>query len=171
MPGQANLDERLRGYRDAFASYPAVKIARVVDIRGDPRVAFDTTEQIIGKERNKVDAFVCLEALAGKEVANVLDRYKVQGKTVVAMDTDAETLDWIKKGVIAATIAQKPYTMSYVGLRILDDLHHNPLHSLQTNWAQDPFSPLPAFVDTGATLIDKSNVDSFLAAEKTATGK
>ncbi|HEV2117091.1 MAG TPA: substrate-binding domain-containing protein [Terriglobales bacterium] len=171
MPNQANLDDRLRGYRDVFASYPAMKIVRLVDIHGDPRVAFDTTEQIIGQKKEKVDGFVCLEALAGKEVANVLDRYHVSGKTVVAMDTDPDTLDWIKKGVIAATVAQKPYTMSYVGLKMLDDLHHHKLRSLQQNWAQDPFSPLPAFVDTGATLIDKSNVDAFIAAEKSATAK
>ena len=171
MPNQANLDDRLRGYRDVFASYPAMKIVRLVDIHGDPRVAFDTTEQIIGQKKEKIDGFVCLEALAGKEVANVLDRYHVTGKTVVAMDTDPDTLDWIKKGVIAATVAQKPYTMSYVGLKMLDDLHHHKLRSLQQNWAQDPFSPLPAFVDTGATLIDKSNVDAFIAAEKSATAK
>lgn len=169
MPNQANLDDRLRGYRDVFANYPGLKIARVVDIHGDPRVAFDTTEQIIGQKKEKIDGFVCLEALAGKEVANVLDRYHVTGKTVVAMDTDPDTLEWIKKGVIAATIAQKPYTMSYVGLKMLDDLHHHKLKSLQQNWAQDPFSPLPAFVDTGATLIDKNNVDAFISAEKSAT--
>lgn len=166
MPGQANLDDRLRGYRDTFAAYPGVKIVRLVDIHGDPRVAFDTTEQIIGQKKEKIDGFICLEALAGKEVANVLERYHVTGKTVVAMDTDRDTLEWIKKGVIAATIAQKPYTMSYVGLKMLDDLHHHTLSSLQQNWAQDPFSPLPAFVDTGATLIDKNNVDAFIAAQK-----
>jgi ribose transport system substrate-binding protein len=171
MPEQTNLDERLRGYRDAFANYPQMKIAQVVDIRGDPRIAFDTTEQILGKQKEKVDGFVCLEALAGKEVANVLDRYSVKGKTVVAMDTDAETLDWIKKGVIAATIAQKPFTMSYVGLKMLDDLHHHRPPSLDNNWSQDPFSPLPAFVDTGATLIDKGNLDAFFSAEKAATGR
>ncbi len=171
MPNQANLDDRLRGYRDVFASYPGLKIVRLVDIHGDPRVAFDTTEQIIGQKKEKVDGFVCLEALAGKEVANVLDRYHVAGKTVVAMDTDPDTLGWIKKGVIAATIAQKPYTMAYVGLKMLDDLHHHKLSSLQQNWAQDPFSPLPAFVDTGATLIDKNNVDGFIAAQKSATAK
>lgn len=170
MPGQANLDDRLRGYRDVFASYPGMKIVSVVDIHGDPRVAFDATEQIIGKKQ-KVDGFICLEALAGKEVANVLDRYHVTGKTVVAMDTDPDTLQWIKKGVIAATVAQKPYTMAYVGLKTLDDLHHHRLRSLQQNWAEDPFSPLPAFVDTGATLIDKNNVDAFLTAEKSATTK
>jgi ribose transport system substrate-binding protein len=171
MPGQANLDDRLRGYRDVFAGYPGLKIVRLVDIHGDPRVAFDTTEQIVGQKKERVDGFVCLEALAGKEVADVLDRYHVTGKTVVAMDTDPDTLDWIKKGVIAATVAQKPYTMAYVGLKMLDDLHHHRLRSLQQNWAEDPFSPLPAFVDTGATLINRNNVDAFMAAEKTATAK
>lgn len=171
MPGQANLDDRLRGYRDVFASYPGLKIVRLVDIHGDPRVAFDTTEQLIGQKKERVDGFICLEALAGKEVANVLDRYHVTGKTVVAMDTDPDTLDWIKKGVIVATVAQKPYTMAYVGLKMLDDLHHHRLASLQQNWEQDPFSPLPAFVDTGATLINKNNVDAFMTAEKSATAK
>ena len=60
MPGQANLDDRLRGYRDVFANYPGLKIARIVDIHGDPRVAFDTTEQIIGQKKEKVDGFICL---------------------------------------------------------------------------------------------------------------
>ncbi len=64
---------------------------------------------------------MCLEALAGKEVADVLDRNKVSGKTVVAMDTDEDTLKWIQKGVIAATIAQKPFTMAYYGVKMLDE--------------------------------------------------
>jgi ribose transport system substrate-binding protein len=166
MPGQTNLDDRLRGYRDVFASNPQMKIVNIVDIKGDPAVAFDSTTQIIGKQKDKVDGFICLEALACKEVANILDRYKVTGKTVIAMDTDPETLDWIKKGVIAATIAQKPYTMSYVGIMMLDDLHHNMPASLQQNWQTDLSSPLPVFVDTGAALIDKNNVDAFIAGEK-----
>lgn len=164
MPGQTNLEDRLRGYRDTFASSPQIKIARIVDIAGNARVAFDTAEQIVGKEKDKIDTFVCLEALSGKEVAEVLDRYNVKGKTIVAMDTDPETLDWIKKGVIAATIAQKPYTMAYVGMTMLDNLHHNPPRSLQEDFAADPLATIPAFIDTGATLVDRSNVDAFLGA-------
>jgi len=169
MPGQTNLDDRLRGYRDIFANSPGVKITRIVDIAGDPRIAFDTAEQIVGK-KEKVDAFVCLEALAGKEIAEVVNRYNAKDKVIVAMDTDAETLDWIKKGIIAATVAQKPYTMSYVGLSLLDMLHHNPPRSLLEDWTADPIAQVPAFVDTGATLVDKGSVDSFLAAQQSATG-
>ena len=165
MPGQANLAERLNGYKFALSEHPGFKID-VVDIRGDPRVAFDTTNEIVEKRRDKVDGFVCLEAQAGKEVAEVLDRAKVTGKTVVAMDTDEGTLNWIQKGVIAATIAQKPYTMAYYGLQMLDQLYHQKLPSLDVNWAQDPFSTLPAFVDTGATLVTRDNVGDFIKARE-----
>jgi len=169
MPGQANLAERLRGYRDALESHPQIKIARVVDIAGDPRIAFDTTTQVLGDKKNRVDAFVCLEALAGKEVAVVLHENKVTDRVVIAMDTDSDTLDWIRKGVIAATISQKPYTMTYVGLRMLDDLYHHKLGSLSKDYSKDSFAPIPVFVDTGSALVDKSNVESFLQAKQSAT--
>jgi ribose transport system substrate-binding protein len=169
MPEQPNLQDRLRGYRDALERHPEIKITRVVDIQGDPRIAFDTTTQIIGKEKDKVDAFVCLEAQSGKEVANVLNSYHVTGKVVMAMDTDPETLDLIQKGGIAATIAQKPYTMAFVGLQMLDNLYHHKPASLDADWSKDSFAPIPSFVDTGSALIDKSNVQAFLDAKKSLT--
>jgi ribose transport system substrate-binding protein len=166
MPDQPNLQDRLRGYKDALAKTADIKITRVVDIQGDPRIAFDTTTEIIGKERDKVDAFVCLEAQSGKEVAGVLDSYHVTGKIVMAMDTDPETLDLIKKGAIAATIAQKPYTMAFVGMQMLDNLYHHKPSSLDADWSKDSYAPVPSFVDTGSALIDRSNVDSFVQAGK-----
>ncbi|HEY3972075.1 MAG TPA: substrate-binding domain-containing protein [Candidatus Sulfotelmatobacter sp.] len=166
MPDQSNLQDRLRGYKDALARTPDVKITRVVDIQGDPRIAFDTTTQIVGKERDKVDAFVCLEAQSGKEVGSVLNSYHVTGKVVIAMDTDQETLDWIQKGVIAATIAQKPYTMAFVGIQMLDNLYHHKPPALDTDWSKDAYAPIPSFVDTGSGLIDKANVESFVQAGK-----
>jgi ribose transport system substrate-binding protein len=166
MPDQPNLQDRLRGYKDALAKTPEIKITRVVDIQGDPRIAFDTTTQIVGKERDKVDAFVCLEAQSGKEVANVLNSYHLTGKVVIAMDTDQETLDWIQKGIIAATISQKPYTMAFVGMQMLDNLYHHKPASLDKDWSRDSYAPIPGFVDTGSALIDKSNVDAFVEAGK-----
>jgi ribose transport system substrate-binding protein len=170
MPQQNNLDERLHGYKDVFETYPQIKIAEVVDIKGDPRVVFDKTTELIDKGV-KVDAFICLASIAGPEVAEVLDRKHVSGKVVVAMDTDPRTLDGIQKGIISATIAQKPFTMAFFGLKMLDDLHHYPLPSLTKNWSRDSFSPIPTFVDTGATLIDKDNVDRFIRERTSVTAK
>jgi ribose transport system substrate-binding protein len=172
MPSQSNLNERLRGYKDAIEGSPQIKLAHIVDIKGDSRIAFDSTEQFLGNDkREHIDAFVCLEALSGKEVAVVFDNYKIKGRTIIAMDTDPDTLNWIEKGVIAATISQKPYTMAFVGLKMLDDLHHEQLSKLDSDWARDSFSPVPAFVDTGSALVDKSNVDAFIAATKSHIGQ
>ncbi len=162
MPGQANLDERLHGYKDAFANSPGIKIVEVVNIKGDSRIAFDKTAEYLGKTgSNKIAAFICLEASAPKDVAEVVRREHATDRLVIGMDTEKETLDAIKDGTIAATITQKPYTMSYVGAKMLDDLHHNKLKSLSEDWAKDPRSPIPEFIDTGATLIDKNNVNDF----------
>jgi ribose transport system substrate-binding protein len=101
----------------------------------------------------------------------VLSNNSITGRPVIGMDTDPETLDWIKKGVIVATIAQKPFTMAFVGLKMLDNLHHQQLQTLDRDWAHDGFAPVPAFVDTGSAIVDKSNVESFESATKSLTGK
>ena len=168
MPEQANLKDRLRGYTDTLADHPQIKITEVVDIKGDPRVAFDRTMEMLEKNA-KVDAFVGLESLSGPEIAAVLERKNAAGKVVIAMDTDSRTLEGIQKGTITATIGQKPFTMAFLAVKVLDDLHHHPLKSLTIDFAQDSFSPVPAFIDTGDTLIDKSNAGAFIDARKSET--
>ncbi len=160
-PAQVNLQERLHGYEEVFRT-TGIK-PEIIDMKGDPRNAFDRTMDMFDKGK-PADAFVCLEATACPEVADVLARKNATGKTVVAMDTDPRTLDAIDKGQIVATIAQKPYTMAYFGTKLLDQLHHHPPASLQLDWANDTRSPLPSFVDTGATLINKGNLDAFTKA-------
>ena len=52
---------------------------------------------------------------------------------------------------------------------MLDDLYHHKLSNLGHDWAKDSFSPIPAFVDTGSSLVDKTNVDALIAASKSVT--
>jgi len=164
MPEQANLKDRLRGYHDGFECHPGIKIVETVDVKGDPRIAFDHTQELVDKKGiDKIDGFICLEAIACPEVADVLDRNKIGGKVIVAMDSDQRTLDWIKKDRIAGTIAQKPFTMGFVSVPELDTLHHYPPSSLDKPWTQEPLSPVATFIDTGEMLVDKSNVDTVIS--------
>jgi ribose transport system substrate-binding protein len=161
--GQANVDERVEGCKRVLARYPAIKILPIVDMAGDPAKAFDGTRNLIAQGKTAPDAFVCLEALSCKEVADVLDRAGIKGKTIIAMDTSEGTLEWMNKGMIRATIAQKPFTMAYFGTHILDDFHHaKPTPDASS--LQGTRSHVPVFVDTGATLVDKSNMASFTVA-------
>ncbi len=162
IAGQDNLVERLEGYKRVLMQHPGIRIVATVDMKGDPVVAFETTKRILETAKPAPDAFVCLEALSCQEVADVLDRQKVTGKTLIAMDTNRSTLEWIQKGMIHATIAQKPYTMAYYGVKILDDLYHHRPERLDQRWAHNTRAPFPVFVDTGTTLIDAGNVDAYL---------
>lgn len=159
IAGQANLEDRLRGYRDVMATFPAVRVIDVVDIKGDATVAFDLTKEILAERRRSVDAFVCLESLACPEVAEVLSRNSVRNKIVVAMDTPQRTLEWVQNGMIQATIAQRPYTMAYTGLRMLADMHKYPPTKLEH---EGTLATVPDFVDTGARMVSKDNVDQFM---------
>jgi ribose transport system substrate-binding protein len=165
IEGQTNIEDRLRGYRDVFNNYPAVRIIETVDIKGDPTIAFDKTKEFLAKDRTRMDAFVCLEAIACAEVAEVLSRNNVRDKVVIAMDAGERTLDWIQKGLIHATIAQRPYTMAYVGTRMLADLHRYPPAKMEGG---STVATVPEFVGSGSVLIDKSNVDRFLKDQTAA---
>jgi ribose transport system substrate-binding protein len=167
MPNQSNLNERLHGYQSSFDGHPGIKVTQIVDIKGDPTVAFDTAKQIIDSKQ-KVDAFVCLEAIACPEIGEVVNRENMKGKvTIVAMDADQRTLTWIQNGVISATVTQKPYTMAYFGEKLLDDLHHHPPTPLFQDFAQNSFSPLPTFIDTGTLIVDKGNAAAFMQQSQT----
>ena len=160
IPTQENLKGRLAGYKAAFAEDTQINIAQVVDMNGNSDIAFDTAKKLLDS-KTKPAAFICLEALACPAVADVVNRAGMGGKvTIVAMDTDPGTVDWVNKGVISATIAQKPWTMAYYGTKLLDNLHHFPPKPLTGNWKEDVYSPIPTFVDTGTFVVNKQNAGS-----------
>jgi len=170
MP-QSNMDERLKGYKDVFADHPGVKVVEVFNIKGDAGNAFDRTQHwLTEKGVEHIDAFVCLEASSGKDVAEAVRRNNATDRLIVAMDTDEATLGLVKSGLIDATIAQKPFTMTFFGLKQLDDVHHYPV-DLKRDFATDSFSPFPRFVDTGVSLVDKVNVDLYIQGRQEAQSK
>ena len=160
IQGQNNLDDRVAGVADALKNYPALKLVKILDGKGDARSAFAQVSELLQK-KEKIDGIICLEATGGSGAAEALHRLSMEGKLpIVAFDDDPETLDWIERGAIAATIAQKPYVMSYYGLKFLDDLHHNAVHQSQ-DWRTALASPIPAFVDTGTVVVDKNNLKNY----------
>ena len=163
IPGQHNLDDRLAGVADALKNFPALKLTNILDDKGDARNAFDQVSELVQK-KEKVNGIICLEATGGSGAAEAVHRFNMEGKLpIVAFDNDPETLDWIDRGAITATITQKPYVMSYYGLKFLDDLHHNAVHQFK-DWRTALEAPMPTFVDTGTVPVDKSNLKIYREA-------
>lgn len=171
IAGQENQDDRFKGYKDVLAASPGIKIVDNFDMKGDSGLAMDkATEYLARTGAQKIDAMVCLEASAGKDVGEAFKRANSKGRILIAMDTDEATLKLIKDGTIDSTIAQKPYTMAFMGLKALDDVHHDPVKPLVQDYGLNPFAPFPSFIDTGVSLVDKTNVDGLLGRSQ-ATNK
>lgn len=165
LAGQPNVEERLKGFKDVLATRPDIKIVNVIDTKSDPRTAFDQAQQLLALTGpKKIDAFVCLEATGGKPVSDAIKRANLTDRVLIAWDVNPETLDGVKSGLIDSTIAQKPFTMGYFGLKALDEIFHALPVQLGKDYSADPFAPYPVFVDTGTSLVDKNNVDLFIAA-------
>ncbi len=169
IPGQPNLDERMRGYEQIFSNNPGIRVAGVVATGGESSNAFDQTEQYVHRTGNdKIDAFICLESEAGKAVAEVLKRNNLTDRELVAMDVDPQTLSLIADGTIDATISQRPYTMGFVGLKALDAAHRQPHANFAHDYSVNFQSPFPAFLDTGSALITKDNVGMYQHAAQSS---
>jgi ribose transport system substrate-binding protein len=160
IPGQLNMDERARGVNDTLKR-DGIKIMQTIDDKGDPRIANDQVSAIL-KAKAKVDGMICLEASGASGAAEALHRLDVK-IPIVGFDKDPETLDWIDRDRITATVTQKPYVMAYYALKFADDLHHNAVHEFK-DWRTAPTPPMPTFVDTGTAVVDKSNVKAFREA-------
>ena len=163
IPGQHNVDDRVAGVADGLKNFPSLKLTKILDDKGDAGSAFDQVSELIQK-KEKVDGIICLEATGGSGAAGALHRFSLEGKLpIVAFDNDPGTLDWIERGAITATITQKPYVMSYYGLKLLDDVHHNAVHQFK-DWRTALAPPMPTFVDTGTVVVDKSNLKVYREA-------
>lgn len=163
--GQPNLEQRLDGYKSIIAMHPKMKLVDTADLKGDPTAAFDSAEALLNKSTPKIDAFIVLEAQAGAQVAEIIKRDKKK-LVFIAMDALPPTLDSIDQGWITASVAQKPYTMGYVGMRMMADQVLYKLPSLTVDFVHDPNSKLPRFVDTGVGMVDESNVKTYRDAAK-----
>ena len=162
-PGQPNLDERLKGYKEALVTSPGIKVVEVFDMQGDSRTAMDKTRDYLSRTgKDRVDAIVCLESASAKDVGEIFKRTNTKDRILMGMDLEVGTLLLVQDGTVDSTIAQKPYSMGYLGLKALDEVHHNAPKKLVGDYDLDPYSPYPNFVDTGTSLVDKSNVGAEL---------
>ncbi len=124
-PGQWNLDERVRGYEEYFAeNNPGIEMLPPID---------DETKREMGEKRaapviqNNPDlaGFAGVNAVSGLGIsAAIRSLNKIGQIKVVAMDGDEGILKLIEEGIIDASIAQRQYYMTYLGVMYLYGLNH-----------------------------------------------
>lgn len=160
---QLNLKQRLEGFRDTLAEkYPLMRIVSLEDGKADQLVTERKAAEMMEKHPDLKGIFVT-EANGGVGVGNAVRNAGKLGQVrVISFDTDIGTLDMVKDGTIAATLAQGTWSMGYWSLMHLFHLHHDLLKPT-ADWRESQVPPLPTYVDTGITVVTRANVDSFYA--------
>jgi ribose transport system substrate-binding protein len=164
IPGQWNLEERCRGYKDALAKCPGVKVVSIGNDRAEESQAAAEAKSIL-QSHPELAGFGCVDAAGGAGAAVAVRDLGKKGKVkIIAMDRNDATLDFIKEGFIQASLAQRSYTMAYLGVQMLHALNHNQIKMVK-DWRAANTCPLPSTVDTGTVVITPENVRFFYHGE------
>ena len=161
MPGVTVHEERKSGYVDTFAKYPGIEVVEIVDTRADPAVGLDKAAAVIQKHPD-LKLLIGTDSVGGAAAARaVQEAGKVGEIFIIGMDRDQDLLNYIKEGIVTATIASKSFTTKFMALHYLYWINHNIMQDA-SDWKQAEINPVPSITDTGNMVINQENVDFFL---------
>jgi ribose transport system substrate-binding protein len=150
-----NAAQRLKGIEAAIKD----KKIEIVDKREDNTdraKARSNVEDIINAHKD-LNMVVGLWNYNGPAIAAAIEGLGKKDKIKAAVfDEDEATLDAISNGTIAATVVQKPFQFGYLSAKWMHDL-------ATKGEAAKKAIPASRIIDTGLTVIDKTNVVGFKA--------
>ncbi|MGE8203373.1 sugar-binding protein [Heyndrickxia sp. NPDC080065] len=110
---------RVKGFKDAIAKEKRINIVAIEESNITRIRAAEKAYKILS-EHPETNAFYGTSALDGIGIAQSVFRLRRQDSTyIMAFDTIAETLEYIRRGVIDATVVQKPYEMGFNAVEMM----------------------------------------------------
>lgn len=140
-----------------------MQVVEVADGHGDTLKSRDETMRLM-KAHPKLAGIFVTEATAGAGAGEAVQNAGSshgQKLHIISFDTNKATLDLIQNGTISATIAQGTWNMGYWSLQYLFHLHHHLTVPAPSPSGEN--APLPVTVDTGISVVTRSNVDDYYA--------
>ncbi len=155
------FQERAQGYRDTFAKYPEMKIAAEGDTKADLPTGISVAKSILTAHPD-LNAFVCVDSVGAMSAVTAVKEAGLVGKVkIIGMDRNSDTVQYIGKGLIDASVAQKGHLSTFYGMQILFNLRHNPTPVTTDNEAAGVMAA-PVWINTGVTMVTKDNWEYFL---------
>ncbi len=126
--------------------YSGIKIVLTDEDNGDSSTALQKFQDNL-KAHPEIDTILCLESIGGVAAANAIDELGLDDITILAIDDNEDTLQYIKDGKIWGTMAQNFYKMGYTaGEFAVDYLNGDDVESI---------------VDSGTILITEKNINNY----------
>jgi len=111
IPGHETGDSRLRGFREVLAKTPGIKIVASQPANWERDQGFNVFQNILQAHPDVNALFACSDLMALGATEAIAAAGKKGKITVVGFDAQPEARDAIKKGTMAATVAQFPARM------------------------------------------------------------
>lgn len=147
IPGVGSLDQRAKGFKEELAAkYPGLKLVADKVADGQATTALNITTDLLTANPNLRGIFAS-NLIMAQGAGQAIAENKVEDKVkLIGFDSDPKLVKFLADGVISALIVQDPYRMGYDGVK--------------TALAASKNEKVKAFVDTGANLITKANMNS-----------
>ncbi len=147
MPGVASLEQRAKGFKEVVAAkYGALDITADKVADGKPATVLNMVKDLIANTADLRGVFVSdpiTTLTVGQAVAEKKSNDKIN---IVGIGSDEKLVKLLQDDVIAGLVVEDPFRMGYDGVK--------------TALAASKGEPVPANVDTGATLVTKANMSS-----------
>ena len=158
VPGQFNLEERIRGIRDVVKSNPGMSLVTVVDDKNDDSATATAVVAML-QAHPEINVVGSINAV-GAGVASALRQTQKVGKVkAVLFDITEPILAAVADGSVDSTLVQRTYMMSYVGMKLLFGYNHRTPYL--DHWFKNSIVTMPYAVDTGVMVVTKSQLAAF----------
>jgi ribose transport system substrate-binding protein len=145
LPGVGSLDARAKGFKEELAKYPGLKLVADKVADGQATTGLNIMTDLITANPNLRGVFASNLIMAQGAGQAVAENKKADQIKLIGFDSDDKLVGFLKDGTIYALVVQDPYRMGYDGIK--------------TALAASKGEKVPAFVDTGANLITKANMN------------
>lgn len=143
-----NLNQRIDGFKKAIAGNAGMKVVDLQPGNSDLLQATEKTQSML-QAHPEINAMFGVSAECAIAIGKIVKEKNLVGKVkIVGFDDMAETIDYIKSGVVYGTTVQKNYQMGYMGIKLLADLKAGKKLDKQ-------------IFDTGVTIVTKDNVSTY----------
>ncbi|MGB9779549.1 ribose ABC transporter substrate-binding protein RbsB [Caldanaerobacter sp.] len=143
IPGASAARDRGKGFDEAIAKYPDIKIVAKQAADFDRSKGLSVMENIL-QAQPKIDAVFAQNDEMALGAIKAIEAANRQGIIVVGFDGTEDALKAIKEGKMAATIAQQPALMGSLGVEMADKYLKG--------------EKIPSFIPAELKLITKENV-------------
>ncbi len=158
VPGQFNLEERIRGIRDVVKANPGMSLVTVVDDKNDDSATATAVVAML-QAHPEINVVGSINAV-GAGVASALRQTQKVGKVkAVLFDITDPILAAVDDGSVDSTLVQRTYMMSYLGVKLLYGYNHRTPYL--SHWFTNQIVPMPYAVDTGVMVVAKSGLAAF----------